>query len=403
MRIESDRTMEHTEQTPLDGAQKRGIKVCHVTSAHTSDDTRILHKECRSLAEAGYDVLLVAPGASRVDGNVTVVGCGEKPVGRFQRIFRYARKVCKTAQRLDADVYHLHDPELLAHIGLFLSGKKKVIFDSHEDYSFEKMYLPKPVRKAVKLGYLLFERDIAKRVDGVVCCYQATMDRMKPYCRNIEFVYNFPIITEDMRHPRTVADAAHDVFALGYAGGVDSTWSHETVVAALAGMENVSYVLAGNADPAFIEKLKAMPGGEHVRFLGKIPFARVRGDIYEKADVGIALSAYIEQCGTYGNLANTKLFEIMKEGLPVIATDFVLWKGVVEEGDCGVCVCPSDVDAVRSAINRMREHPEERRRMGENARRLIYEKYNWQSDCKKLFKLYDAVCRGMGTNGGSAL
>ena len=36
-------------------------RVCHVTSVHPADDIRILHKECVSLSNAGYEVYLVAP------------------------------------------------------------------------------------------------------------------------------------------------------------------------------------------------------------------------------------------------------------------------------------------------------------------------------------------------------
>ena len=60
-------------------------RVCHLTSVHSSDDTRVFHKECVSLARAGYDVTLVAPGESREELGVHIVGVGEKPVGTLNR------------------------------------------------------------------------------------------------------------------------------------------------------------------------------------------------------------------------------------------------------------------------------------------------------------------------------
>ena len=47
-------------------------RVCHLTSVHSSDDTRVFHKECVSLARAGYDVTLVAPGESREELGVHI-------------------------------------------------------------------------------------------------------------------------------------------------------------------------------------------------------------------------------------------------------------------------------------------------------------------------------------------
>ena len=175
-------------------------KVCHVTNVHSSDDARIFHKECSSLSNAGYDVTLVAPGVSREQNNVHVIGCGEKPKGRIQRATSFAKKIIDTALSQNCDVYHLHDPELLLYALRIKKHGKKVIFDSHEDYFFEKEYLPKPIRKIVSKGYLAYESYVISRIDGLICCYRKTKDRLKNRCQNYEMVYNFPIIGTEPLH-----------------------------------------------------------------------------------------------------------------------------------------------------------------------------------------------------------
>ena len=111
-----------------------------------------------------------------------------------------------------------------------------------------------------------------------------------------------------------------------------------------------------------METLKKCDGWNKVDYLGVIPFDSVQERIYSQADLGVALLGYIPECnGKEGNLSNTKLFEIMHAGLPVIATDFELWKEVVEKNQCGICVNPYNVEEIREAIMYIMGHPEERK------------------------------------------
>lgn len=66
-----------------------------------------------------------------------IVGVGEIPTSRLQRMRTAAKAVYEKARALDADLYHFHDPELLPY-GLKLKKQgKKVIYDSHEFYSYQ--------------------------------------------------------------------------------------------------------------------------------------------------------------------------------------------------------------------------------------------------------------------------
>ncbi len=128
------------------------MKVCHLTSVHIPFDTRIFYKECRSLADAGYEVHLIAPH----DRDETVDGIHLHAVpkrrNKLKRMVFTTIAVLKKALSLDAALYHFHDPELLKY-GLKLIGKgKKVIYDSHEDVSadiIDKEYIPKWVGKPI--------------------------------------------------------------------------------------------------------------------------------------------------------------------------------------------------------------------------------------------------------------
>lgn len=90
-------------------------KIVHMTSVHVRNDTRIFYKECVSLANAGYEVvLIVADGKGDEEKNgVTIVDVGKKPTSRIRRMIFTTARIYKAAWQIDADVYHFHDPELL--------------------------------------------------------------------------------------------------------------------------------------------------------------------------------------------------------------------------------------------------------------------------------------------------
>ena len=81
----------------------------------------------------------------------------------------------------------------------------------------------------------------------------------------------------------------------------------------------------------------------------------------------------------------------MAAGLPVIASNFPLWKEIVEGNKCGLIVNPLDPEEIARAIEYLINHPDEARRMGKNGRRAVLEKYNWENESKKLLKLYEGL------------
>lgn len=366
------------------------IKVCHLTSAHRSDDARILHKECTSLAKKDYEVFLIAHGSSYKKNNVTVIGLGERPTSRFKRMYFFTKQVYKKALEVDAEIYHIHDPELLRYAYKLKKKGKKVVFDSHEDYLStitEKVWIPVFFRKIVLKLFSYYEKKIIGKIDGAIVCYHWTEDRYRKLNKNVEMILNFPIlIDEDISLPR------YGSRKISFAGGISKQWCHKEIIISIRNLECVEYELAGKMVGEYSEELQKLDGWQYVNYHGMLPFEDVKSKIYSNSTIGMALLDYIAQCkGTVGNLSNTKFFEYMQMGLPLICTDFKLWKEIIDEEQCGICVNPHNIDEITNAIKYLLDNPNQAKFMGMNGKKAIKNKYNWSSEEKKLYKFYNDI------------
>lgn len=151
----------------------RKATICHITSAHERYDSRIFQRECKYLSKMGYDVFLVVNDDHKNEelNGVKIVSTGKKYTSRKERAFKGVKSVYLEAIKLNADIYQLHDPELLRIAIALKKHGKKVVFDCHENYREqikEKTYLPKILRKCIAFLYGCFETYVMKHIDGVV-------------------------------------------------------------------------------------------------------------------------------------------------------------------------------------------------------------------------------------------
>jgi len=106
----------------------------------------------------------------------------------------------------------------------------------------------------------------------------------------------------------------------------------------------------------------------------------------------MALSDYTEEAGyNMGTLGNTKLFEYMQAGVPIICTDFILWKQIIDEEKCGISLNPRDIKSVAEAIKYLLSNPEKAKEMGAAGQNAVKEKYNWATQERTLLKLYKTL------------
>ena len=371
-------------------------RICHVTSAHNVEDVRIFEKECVSLAKrCDYEVYIAGPGTGEyVSKNVRMVGCGERPQSRTERMLKYAGNVVDKALELDADIYHIHDPELLRYAFKLKTAGKKVVFDSHEnvlDSIEEKRYIPKPFRKLVKSYYSRIQRRILPKLDAVVVVSPQMVPDMERFNENVYLIGNYPIIKDTPNKTCGKCIRGRIIFA----GGISEQWSHREIIEAIENIEGVEYHLFGSGSQGYLDELKSLPGWKKTVYHGRVDFDLVQNELENAHFCMALLKPGRNTFGTEGTLGNTKLFEAMEKGKPIIATNFTLWKDIVEKKGCGLLVNPGDKEEIISAIKSIMSMDEvELKSMGDRGRKAVKEKYNWRNCEEVLYGMYDKLIQG---------
>ncbi len=372
------------------------IKVCHVTSAHPKEDVRIFHKECVSFAKAGYRVYLVQQGESYEKNGVQIIGFGSAFANRLKRILFTAKAAYKKALATDADIYHLHDPELLSYALKLKKKGKKVVFDSHEFYAdqiMQKQYIPLLLRSLVAKVFRWNQTRILKKIDGLV--FPCLVEGANPFegcCPRMTMVNNVPLLYELYDHYDP--SALKDPRSVCHIGSLTHNRGITNLVHAVEGVDCV-VSLGGSFDSSDYEKmLRDLPGFSQIRYLGNLDRKQVL-ETLQKSQVGVATLLNVGQYGKLWNLP-TKVYEYMALAIPCVLSDTPYNRKMVEKHKMGICVDPAEPKQIGSAICYLLDHPEEAKIMGENGRRAIKEEFNWSIEEKKLFVLYEDIVKNGG-------
>lgn len=368
-------------------------KIIHLTSAHPRYDTRIFLKECSSLAKNKmYRVnLVVADGLeNEVKNNVNIFDVGKKESRRFLRMIKTVSKVYKKAIELDGDIYHLHDPELIP-IGLKLKRQgKKVIFDVHENIALQikedKDYIPKIFRNIISKGYKKFEQYALKKFDYLVLAENSYHDFYKG--NKTETVLNMPdlnMLDDFLNLNRNKKNDLYYLGAISFNRGLDI--NIEALKLLKKDFPNIYFHYIGNVSKKLLNELDLYELENNIKFYGSKPLNEALTLSYD-SKVGISILKPIEN---YKRSYSTKIFEYMAIGLPVVTSNFPLYKNIVEKYNCGLCVDPNNSFELAIAISYILKNPDEAKEMSKNGRKLIEEKFNWAIEEKKLHGLYEKL------------
>lgn len=357
-------------------------KVCHITSVHSRYDIRIFEKECVSLAHAGYDVTLLVNDINEIEirKGVKIESINFTTKNRVSRILLSEKKFLKRALNIDADIYHFHDPELLP-LGYKLKKVGKfVIYDSHEDVPRQilaKNWIPSIIRKPVSFLFEKYENSIVKHLDAVITPTPLISSRfLKINERTVE-VSNFPLLEEF-----NISENISKKNVACYVGGITKNRGIVQIAEAIKN-KDVELILCGNFESEEL-KNEILNNYSNIRYLGVVDRKKIAEVISESIFGFVTLLPTPNHIESYP----IKMFEYMAGGIPVIASDFPLWKKIVESNNCGICVDPKDINEMSKAIDILIANEKNCNLMGNKGRQIVVEKFNWGIEKEKLYRIY---------------
>jgi len=370
------------------------LQLVHLSTVHPRNDTRIFIKQVRTLSSAlTHDVSLVVAdgfGDSHQPDQPAIFDLGKLPESRFKRALVGNWRAFNLLRRAKPQLVHFHDPELIP-LGLLLRlCGCQIVYDVHEDVprqTMSKHWIPSIFRWPVAIAITAMEWLAGRFFSGIVPATPTIAARF-PVSKAV-LVQNFPIQSELVLADPLPYLERPPKFA--YVGGIADIRGGKEMVLGLENLVDLPEVrleMAGGISPeSFGAELRELPGWSKVVYRGTIgrqDVARLLGS----ARAGLVL---FQPMPNHVDAQPNKMFEYMSAGLPVIASDFPLWREIIAGAECGLLVNPLDPRAIANALRWILEHPLEAEAMGQKGQKAVHKIYNWEREAVQLVGLYNKL------------
>jgi len=312
----------------------------------------------------------------------------------FLLIYRSFR-INKTLKSLNLDIFHLHDPELV-YLGIYLKlNGKKVIYDSHE--SFPKQIIGKTYFKNKLLNFfsrylisffvLMNEFIVLRFFDGLIAAtptIQQQLIKINPMC---EVINNY--VVADEITPPIANSLRNKIIYIGSVSVIKGVRDNVISMQYLPKELEIDIVgrVSNDMQPTYFKY-----NSKRIHFHGKLPRSDLQS-FFNNAFVGLCI---FHPVPNYIEAQPIKLYEYMAAGIPVIVSDFPLWKKFVKDNKCGFSVSTSDPKKAAYIINKLYKNTKLTQELGRNAREAIISKYNWGLEEIKLLAFYKNILNEKG-------
>lgn len=371
------------------------MKIVHITDVHPRHDARILKRQAVSLAEAGHEVVLVTGDGrpNEIYKGVKITSYSDHEMSKKERLglMFFKRKFLNYLLSFNADIYQFHDFEII-EIGRALKNKgKHVIFDSHENWlDIIPVQYTKTIvgRSLLKWILPLYYKRVVSQFDAVFSVSPNMVDVLKKYNPRSYMVSNFPSI----KGVESIEETVKENYFV-YQGVVYRSSNQEAIVKAITDTaEDVKYNIIGKMANEMRDRIGKVDKKKRVVLIDWIEKSKL-DVIMKKSLGGFVILDYVPTCcGKEGQLGSNKIFEYMLCGLPVICTDFILWKKlIIDKYKCGICVTPGDTEQIQKSIEWIIRNPKEAIEMGKRGREAVLKEFNWENELSTYLSYYQGI------------
>ena len=351
--------------------------------------------EMLPLTKLGCDLTLVgAHGRDEREQPVNFISSPRRQ-SRVTRIL-LATAMAFRAARQPAQIYHVHNPEMIpAGLLLKLLGKKRVIYDTQEDHPsmmLTKSYLPSAFRGAACSIVASIERMAARIFDGFIAADSGTLRATARVGKSRKMVfYNLPNL-DFFPSPETTDKP----FDLVYRGGLSERAGTFVLLSAICELKqrglNPTLLLFGYADSRAYrfkiqEHIKSLGLSENVVLEGRVDHARM-AETLSLARISVCPLLEIPK---FRNNIPVKVFESWACGIPVVCSDLPPIRPFFKGTQYGLLVKPGSSSALADAMERLLTNPAEASRMGEAGRNAVVSRYNNNRESTKLLAFYKRI------------
>jgi glycosyltransferase involved in cell wall biosynthesis len=245
------------------------------------------------------------------------------------------------------------------------------------------------------------ENAAARRMSGLITATPALAERFGSIHRNTVVVNNFVILDEFI--PSTRSEWKNRDSAIAYYGGISEERGIQEMMEAMDLLPTILQLKLELGGRFYVKEeeadLAATPYWKHVNWHGELD-RRGIASLLNRVQVGLVV---LHPDEAYLTSQPTKLFEYMAAGIPVVASDFPLWRSIIEGAGCGLLVDPFNVRDIAAAIEYLITNPGEAEAMGQRGRRAAEEHFSWNNEEQVLLSFYSSLLPSREVLGSEAM